>query len=422
MWTKSGGKSGWGIATYAARPARRPIGALATRPLAVSIRSSGITWEFRLEQPLPLPPPPTTTGAPAQTAGMAEPPPPRRRRKLRPTLADVARAAGVSLASASRFVNAPRSVSQALGERIAAAVAATGFQARRGPLSGAGDGASAPARRTPNLVAVLTLGALSARAMMGMPVFPWLFSGIERALSSCGSALVYCHYSGSGPLPEALQDGSCDGVLVLGRLAHMPGALRQRLRARPSVWMMREHSDPGCSIDHVFFDNALVGRIAADHLLALGLAGLAFVNDEPGHSAFLQRRDCFLAGVREGGGAAAAFEIGDDGLGDLAAALSAALRATPAPTGLFLPADNQLARAYAALRRLGASPGVRLRLIGCNHDRALIARLSPRPATIDLHLDLVGERAVQQLLARLEQPALPLTQLYVTPTLVPAPG
>lgn len=79
-------------------------------------------------------------------------------------------------------------------------------------------------------------------------------------------------------------------------------------------------------------------------------------------------------------------------------------------------------RAYGLLARLGVAPGARLRLIGCNHDRTLIARLSPTPATIDLHLDLIGERAVRQLLARLEDPAIPLMQSSVTPTLVPAAG
>jgi LacI family transcriptional regulator len=355
---------------------------------------------------------------------MADAPQPRRRRKLRPTLVDVARAARVSVASVSRFINAPRSVSQAMGERIAAALGETGFRPRRsgGSDRAGGAGGTGPARTGPRLVAVLTLGALSARAMMAMPVFPWLFSGIERALAAVRSPLVYCHYSGSGALPEVLYHGQLDGLLVLGRLAAMPASLRQRLRAQPSVWMMREHCDPGCSIDHVFFDNALVGRIAADHLLGLGLRRLAYLNDEPGHSAFLQRRDCFLDAVREGGGQAAAFEVGSDGLRDLAAALQAALHATPAPAGLFLPSDDQLTRVYGLLAQRGIAPGPSLRLIGCNHDRALIARLAPTPATIDLHLDLIGERAVQQLLARLDDPAIPLMQLFVTPTLVAPAG
>jgi DNA-binding LacI/PurR family transcriptional regulator len=351
---------------------------------------------------------------------MADAPQPRRRRKLRPTLVDVACAAQVSVASVSRFINAPRSVSQAMGERIAAALGETGFRPRRSSAA-SGPGRAAQARTAPRLVAVLTLGMLTARAMMAMPVFPWLFSGIERAIAAVRSTLVYCHYGGSGPLPEVLLRGPLDGVLVLGRLAHMPDLLRQRLRGQPSVWMMREHSDPDCSIDHVFYDNALVGRIAAEHFLGLGLRRLAFINDEPGHSAFLQRRDCFLAAARAGGAHAAAFEVGAGGLADLSAALAAALRASPAPAGLFLPSDDQLTRVYGLLARLGIAPGARLRLIGCNHDRALIARLAPPPATIDLHLDLIGERAVAQLLARLDHPASPPLQLFVTPTLV-APG
>ncbi len=345
-------------------------------------------------------------------------PQPRRRRKLRPTLADVARAARVSVASVSRFINAPRSVSQAMGEQIAAAMGETGFSPRRS----VGAGVGALVRSGPRLVAVLTLGGLSPRAMMAMPVFPWLFSGIERALAAVRCPLVYCHYSGCGPLPEVLHHRQLDGLLVLGRLASIPSALRQRLRAQPSVWMMREHSDPACSIDHVFYDNALVGRIAADHLLGLGLRRLAFINDEPGHSAFLQRRDCFLAAAREGGGQAAAYEVGSEGCGDLRAALRGALRANPAPAGLFLPSDDQLTRAYSLLAQLGNAPGPQLRLIGCNHDRALIVRLAPTPATIDLHLDLIGERAVHQLLARLHQPAGPPMQLFVTPTLVMPAG
>jgi DNA-binding LacI/PurR family transcriptional regulator len=303
-----------------------------------------------------------------------------------------------------------------MAERITRALSQTGFRARRARVPA---GAPSPLG-VPRLVAVLTLGAWSARTMMGMPVFPWLFAGIQRAIDHGHGTLVYCHYDGNGPIPDLLADRSIDGLLVLGRLPQMPAALRTVLLDRPSVWMMREHSDPGCSIDRVFYDNALVGRFAADYLLGLGLRRLAFVNDSPEHTAFVQRRDCFLTAVHEGGGSAQAFEVGNPGVHDLTQALQAAIGAAAPCTGIFLPSDNQLHLAAQILDRLGAAPERSLRLIGCNNDASLLARLSPRPATIDLHLDLIGERAVHQLLTRISDPDSPVMQLFVTPSVVPA--
>jgi DNA-binding LacI/PurR family transcriptional regulator len=353
---------------------------------------------------------------------MADTPVPRRRRKIRPTITDVAAAAQVSVATISRFLNMPERVSQALGERIADALRQTGFR-RRSPLPASFTHSSAVLSTTipttPRLLAVLTLGTLTARMMMDMPVFPWLFSGVKRVTDATRGTLVYAHYDGTGPLPALLADRSVDGLLVLGRLPHMPPALRQALLIRPSVWMMREHSDPACSIDRVFYDNALVGRYAADYLLGQGQGRLAFVNDTPTHSAFAQRRECFLDAVRERGGRAHAYEVGVGAITDLRHALQVALAGAEPLQGIFLPSDNQLFLAAQLLPQLGSTPERSLRLIGCNNDAALLARLSPRPASIDLHLDLIGERAVNQLLDRIAQPASPLMQLFVTPTVVP---
>lgn len=338
----------------------------------------------------------------------------RHRRKTRVTITDVAHLAKVSVASVSRFINAPESVSQVMGERIAEALRHTGFRMRRArPVPSV----PAPAD-VPRVVAFLTLGQVTAKDLLGMPALPQLFEGVTSLLQAGGGNLLYTHYSGEGPIPSVLTDGSVEGILVFGRLRQMPQALVDALVAVPSAWVMRQHSDPFCRIDHVFYDNAQIGRIAADYLIAGGAKRLAVINAMPTHDAYAPRQEAFLAACREQGLPAEAHIVGANGVMNLRTAVQAAVLGRHRPNGIFIPSDEQLLEVYHLLHGMGIEPEEHVRLIGCNNDPLLMVRMRPRPATIDIHLNLIGERAVEQLSLRRANPQMPPMQLFVNPTVV----
>ena len=342
----------------------------------------------------------------------------RHRRKLHVTITDVASMAKVSVASVSRFINAPETVSLPMGARIAEALRTTGFRMRRSRPSKAVH-AQAP---VPQVVAFLTLGRVTAKEMMAMPAFPRLFEGVNQALQAAGGNLLYTHYQGDGPLPASLTDGSVQGILVFGRLEQMSAELLAALVAVPNAWVMRQHSDPLCRIDHVFYDNSQVGRLAADHLTSLGARRLAVINAIPNHEAYAQRQEAFLAVAHDLGVVAEAFTVGSGGAQNLRTAVQLAVLENTRPDGIFVPSDEQLLEVYHLLHSMGIEPGKHIHLIGCNNDPLLMVRMHPRPATIDIHLELLGERAVQQLSYRLAHPDSPPMQVFVNPTVVTADG
>jgi LacI family transcriptional regulator len=152
---------------------------------------------------------------------------------------------------------------------------------------------------------------------------------------------------------------------------------------------------------------------------------VAFVNAHPDHPAFAARRAGFVAAVKEAG--ATILELispsaPQDITEELAQYQSLATRlAQSGIRAVFVPNDAQIPMLYRALETVGKSPGEDLDIISCANEQQFLSRLNPRPATIDINLELVGRRGVQQLLWRLAHPneSSRITVL-VEPLLVPA--
>lgn len=94
------------------------------------------------------------------------------------------------------------------------------------------------------------------------------------------------------------------------------------------------------------------------------------------------------------------------------------LAVKPWPTAVFLAGDTVAPAFYAELQRHGVKPGADLDVIGCNNEQLLLANLKLRPATIDIHSEQVGRKAVEHLLWRLGHPRAPRMTVVLEPTLV----
>jgi LacI family transcriptional regulator len=319
------------------------------------------------------------------------------------SITDVASLAGVSTATVSRVINRSPSVKPEMVRAVQEAMKRLGYNPplrRRGPKPAARRGI-----RTGN-VALLAMGNDSLN-LYRLPVFPKLVHGIETALAEQGLNLVLASIKEDGVLPPALLGNQLDGVLLLNRLRTVPAELRQRLANLPAVWVMREHADDEGRFDHVFYNNANVSRIAAKYLLDRGHTRAAFLNGAPSHTAFGQRQRDFstvMAGsdatVQEFVVAPAAGAPPVSTVSWEAAAVQFA-RSADRPTGLFIPSDTYVAAVYRALEAEGVRPGRDVEVISCDNEEPFLAHVSPRPATIDLNLEQVARKGVQQLLWRL---------------------
>ncbi|UST74718.1 MULTISPECIES: LacI family DNA-binding transcriptional regulator [Pseudomonas] len=269
---------------------------------------------------------------------------PRKRRGAgRVTLNAVARAAGVSAITVSRYFNQPEQVSPERRERIAAVVAELGY--------------------VPNLVAG---GLASARGkIVGMvipnisgPIFANTIQGFSDTLSRHGYQLLLASsYFDIKQEENAVRAflGWSPAALVLTSHFHSAGTEKMLAEADIPVietWDYQPERGPM----QIGFSHFEVGVTAARHLLDKGYQRIAFVqNSAPGDFSALERRDGYAATVREAGrepwifapdADRAPFEAGKQ-------AMDALMNASPRPDAIIFANDNLAAGGLLAGQRAG---------------------------------------------------------------------
>jgi len=321
------------------------------------------------------------------------------------SIIDIAEKANVGVSTVSRVINGYSNVAPETARAVQEAVKALDYKPRTvrpGPKTHDRQGI-----RT-GMILFLSVHPVSPEEMYNMPAYPALLSGIQRTLHNKGLELVLAHCPDANTVPPVLRGNRIDGVLLFGQ-QKLGDALEKALAVVPSVWCFRSPVDQGRMFDHVFYDNSLVGKIAADYLVDSGHRHLAFVNCWPIGGAHDQRRDKFLETVYSRGASAELIEPPENPppekkLQTMQKLTRRVMDLSPSPTGMFCPADDMMVSVFNTLQKKGIEPGRDIELIGCNNDLPYMEQMHPRPATIDLRLAAVGEGAVKQLLKRMANP------------------
>ena len=199
------------------------------------------------------------------------------------TLSDVARAAGVSMATASRVVNGVASrvpISAATRERVLRAVDALGYRPNL-------TARSLSRRHTQTVGLVLPQGAWAIHSAYHARII----AGIADTLAARGYslALYFSDYGAThsgASYVRALQDGRVDGGLVVdshvlddGQLA----ALESEASRLPIVLV--GHRLPGRQLHCIAGDDRGGAAAAVEHLVALGHRRIAHLCNLRGHPA-----------------------------------------------------------------------------------------------------------------------------------------
>jgi DNA-binding LacI/PurR family transcriptional regulator len=87
----------------------------------------------------------------------------------------------------------------------------------------------------------------------------------------------------------------------------------------------------------------------------------------------------------------------------------------PRPTAIFVRADIIASGLHHALPAVGIRPGVDIEIVGTNNDAVLLDQLHPRPVSVDIHVEQVGRRAVEQLYWRLDHSREPRQIVQIEP-------
>ncbi len=198
---------------------------------------------------------------------------------MQPTIRDVARHAGVSIATVSRVMRESHGVRPDTRERVMAAAAELEFTPSQLGRQ------LAERRHAANGIVFPDLSG---------PYYAEVVLGYEAVAAELRRSVLILSTHGRSDAESAVREmaGRCDGLVVLGRT--VPDALLESLAARGTHLVLVARPAIG-SLDSVSAENPASARALAEHLLAQGARRLRFVGD-PERSPDVAER---WAGLRE---------------------------------------------------------------------------------------------------------------------------
>lgn len=210
------------------------------------------------------------------------------RRRSLPTMADVARHAGVSLKTVSRVVNQEPHVSAPLQQRVQAAISTLGFRRN--------EAASRLARRA----TMLTLGLIMEN--ISNEFYSRLAKAVETAAAEHEALVIFGSYEERPErermLVESMYARGVDSLIIVpsaadhGWLAEHGGLTTVFVDRVPHGLEQA---------DVVLLDDVRGGRIATEHLLARGHRRIGLISDDEAFSSVHDRACGYRAALREAG-------------------------------------------------------------------------------------------------------------------------
>ena len=311
-----------------------------------------------------------------------------------PTLADVARLAGVSSATASRVLTGSARVAPETRDKVHEARTRLGYVRNRAVRS-------AQARRAGSIALVV---CEENAKVFADPFFARMLWAVGKALSSADLALVLLTLHSSQDyhtVSRYLRSGHVDGALLVSM--HTRPDFDYISLGIPLVLCGR----PVSAVDNLSYvdaDNIGGARKAVNYLLASGRKHIATIAGPPDMSPGVDR----LLGYRK---AMAAADITDPGMiayGDFSRsagehALARLIDHRPGLDAVFVASDLMAVGTLRALRRLGRRVPDDVAVIGFD-DSMLAQHTDPRLSTVMQPVDAMAERMVQELLSKIADP------------------
>ncbi|TDC12550.1 LacI family DNA-binding transcriptional regulator [Actinomadura bangladeshensis] len=306
------------------------------------------------------------------------------------TLTEVARRAGVSVATASKALNARPDVAPQTRTRVLAVAEELSFQPNalaRGLLSGSSR----------------TVGLLTDE-LAGRFAIPVLL-GVENALGDGEMSVLLCDARGDAVRRRqhirTLLARQVDGLIVLGDRNDVRASLAGDIPV-PVVYAYGQSDDPGDL--SVVADDVGGARLAAEHLLALGRRRIAHITGEEGYRAARDRAAGLLAVLDAAGlplaGGRPSYGAWSQRWGRQATRML--LAADPGVDALFCGSDQIAYGAIDALHDLGRRVPDDVAVIGYDNWEIFATESRPPLSTVDLDLERLGATAARHLIAALE--------------------
>jgi LacI family transcriptional regulator len=301
------------------------------------------------------------------------------------TIRDVARKAGVSVATVSRVHRGSAPVTETTRERVESAIAELGYTPSH-------LGRSLAERR--HAAIGIVFPDLSG------PYFAEVIRGFEAEATSNGQAVLILSTHGREAPADQLRalGGRVDGMLILGRT--VPDAVIDELVTSGSAVVLLARP-PIPSTDSVQAENRAAARALTQHLFGHGRTSLAFIGDPTSSPDGLERWEGFVAAHRDAGirppdrAVPSAFREQE---GYQAAATE--LASSRDATGYFCANDEIALGAYAAITEAGLQVGRDIAVTGWD-DVPVARHLSPALTTVHQPMYELGALGARMLATRI---------------------
>ncbi|QZP07679.1 LacI family DNA-binding transcriptional regulator [Caenibius sp. WL] len=303
------------------------------------------------------------------------------------TIADVARAAGVSTATVSRTLSNPNAVSERRRNAVLQAVEALGYSPNF---------AAKNLRTTRSQRIILTVPDISN------PFYSAVIRGAEEAAQTAGYSILIGDTRHDSEREEyyakMLARREADGMIFLGhRLSPTAARIVAKQGAQAPVVNGCEY-EPALNVSSVHIANAVAAAEAMQHLYNLGHRRIGVITG-PLHSPLSRDRLNGVQGAAMGRGLLQDIVVrtGDFSLSSGEALTRSLLDETPQPTAIFCFSDEMAFGAIVALRERGLSCPGDVSVVGFD-DIRLAGAYYPALTTIRQPKEMIGQKTVEIML------------------------
>lgn len=304
----------------------------------------------------------------------------------RPTVSDVARKAGVSVATVSRAFNTPHVVRQDARTRVLAAARDLGY-------------APNPAAKALRMQRTHIAGAVIPT--LNYDIFARLINAYQMRLSEAGT-MVFLMTAGwdNREIYEPVRrlvDRGAEALLIVGRI--MDERLEQFLLERRIPTVTTYSYQDESVIPSIGFDNYAAARQLVEHVIGLGHRHIAMIaaatagNDRQAARVRAFRDAAAEAGLE--GGAPVVERV--HGITDGAAAMRIIRTRHPGATAVICNSDVLAFGALSECKRLGLSVPADISITGFD-DQEMAALIEPALTTVGVPAKEMGERAATALI------------------------
>ena len=307
-----------------------------------------------------------------------------------PTISEVARQAGVSVATVSRVVNQSGTVSPQTAEKVMKAIDQLGYQTNVWGRN---------LRRGESRVALVLVPNVSN------PYYAPIIAGAEDTLRAQGYSVMLCT-TNSDPIRrnsflEFLGDGQADGAILMDTVSD-DSDIQAFAAHHPLVQCCEYCESPHMS--HVSIDNFKAAYQAVSKLLELGHTHIGFIGADNRFVSTLRRQDGYRAALKDHGISPAPqdqdYASGDYSFNSGVQAAGRLLDQEDRPTALFCISDVLALGAIRAARERGLNVPDELSVIGFD-DIEYAGMFSPALTTVRQPCYELGRLAGEMLIGQI---------------------